>query len=360
MPHCLSRRRFIQSTIIPAALSAAPIAHASSAKPIRVGQIGTQHAHASGQLKTMLKYPQHFDVVGVVEPDPEVRRRMQQQALYQDLTWMTEEQLLNANDLQAVAVETHVRDLLPTAQRCVAAGMHIHLDKPAGVSFPSLQRLHQTAQDKNLTIQMGYMYRYNPAFQFIFQAAQDGWLGEIFEVHGVMSKKVGTTTRQQLAEFGGGSMFELGCHLIDPLFHLLGVPMQVTGFVRNTLPQQDNLADNVLSVFEYPRATATIRSSVVEVDGFRRRQFVVCGYEGTIIVRPLEPPVLELTLESARGPYSKGTQKIQLPAAAGRYDGGWLDFARVIRGEKPHDFSHDHDLAVQHALLTACKMSVTD
>lgn len=352
-----TRRDFVRTAVaLPAAFALTGAARGENQARIRVGQIGVQHAHASGQLKTMLKYPEIFDVVGVVEPDERARRAASAQEPYRDANWLTEEQLLNVPGLQAVAVETAVRDLLPTAQRCVDAGMHIHLDKPAGVSYPALQTLHATAERKQLAIQMGYMYRYNPAFRFMFEAVREGWLGEVFEVHGVMSKKVNADTRRELSEFAGGSMFELGCHLIDPMYFMLGIPDRVTGYVRNTLPDQDDLADNVLGVFEYPRATTTIRSTVVEVDGFRRRQFVVCGYEGTIIIRPLEAPVLELTLETARGPYSKGTQIVELRKAPGRYDAGWLDFARVIRGEKEHDFSHDHDLAVQRGLLTSCQM----
>ena len=47
-----------------------------------------------------------FEVVGIVEPDPVRRARAEQTKTYADLTWMTEEQLLNAPGLQAVAVET--------------------------------------------------------------------------------------------------------------------------------------------------------------------------------------------------------------------------------------------------------------
>ncbi len=38
---------------------------------------------------------------------------------------------------------------------------------------------------------MGYMFRHNPAFKFCFQAAQNGWLGDVFEIHGVISKAIG-------------------------------------------------------------------------------------------------------------------------------------------------------------------------
>ncbi len=250
-------------------------------------------------------------------------------------------------------------ELLATAQRCVDAGVHVHLDKPAGASYPDLERLHAAARRKSLSIQMGYMFRYNPAFEFTFAAVRNGWLGEIFEVDGVMSKKIGPAKRRELVAQPGGTMFELGCHLIDPLVHMLGEPQQTTGYVRQTFPDQDPLADNMLAVLEYPGATCTVRSAVLEVDGFRRRQFIVCGDRGTIVIRPLEPGRLELTLEKANAGHERGTHEIKLPPSPGRYDGGWLALARAICGEQPLAFSSKHDLAVQRTLLKACQLPLT-
>jgi len=38
------------------------------------------------------------------------------------------------------------------------------------------------AEQRGLTLQMGSMLRYNPAFQLLFQAHREGWLGEILEI----------------------------------------------------------------------------------------------------------------------------------------------------------------------------------
>lgn len=324
----------------------------TSGNRIRMGQIGTRHAHASGQIATARDLADLYEVVGVVEPDDAQYARVAQQPAYQGVPRLTVEELLSTSGLQVVAVETDVRDLLKTARLCLEAGLHIHLDKPAGESYEELVRLHLLAREKSLTIQMGYMFRYNSAFQFLFEAARQGWLGEIFEVHGVISKTVGAAERRQLAEYPGGSMFELGCHLIDPLLHLLGRPDNVVPFNRRTLPE-DSLYDNMLAVFEYPHATATIRSSLLEVEGGRRRQFVVCGTAGTITIRPLEPARLELTLNSPQGDYRAGTQQVTLPASEGRYHGAWRELAAVIQGERTFPFTSAHDLAVQQAVLTA-------
>jgi predicted dehydrogenase len=316
------------------------------------GQIGTAHAHAAGKMATLRKLRDYYDVVGIAEPDPERRSKLENHSAYRGLKWISEEQLLNTPGLEAVAVETDIPELVPTAVRCVSAGVHIHLDKPAGLSLIAFRKLLDEATRRKLTVQMGYMFRHNPAFEFCFQAARKGWLGDVFEVHGVISKTIGAEQRQRLAAFPG-SMFELGCHLIDAMVKVLGKPDKVTGFSRRTRPENDDLADNQLGVFEYAKCTATIRSALVEVEGQKRRQFVVCGDRGTVDIRPLEPPKLLLALDRPVGGFKKGYQQVTLPGMPGRYDDQLIELARVIRGQKESEYLPEHDLAVQEAILKA-------
>ena len=56
--------------------------------------------------------------------------------------------------------------LMDIAGRCIDAGMHIHLDKPGGESFSKFKQVLDEAGRRNLTVQLGYMYRNNPAVQF--------------------------------------------------------------------------------------------------------------------------------------------------------------------------------------------------
>ena len=326
----------------------------STPKPrVKVGQIGTGHAHAAGKMSTLRKLSADYEVVGVVEPDEALRRKWQDHPVYRGLTWMTEEELLGTPGLQVVAVETTVRDLVPSAARCIAAGMHLHLDKPAGESLSAFKKVIDEATRRNLAVQMGYMFRNNPAFPFCFRAVREGWLGQVFELDGVMSKMIGAGARLGLAQYPGGTMFELGCHLIDAMVAALGKPDRVTPYLRRTRPEQDDLADNMLAVFEYPRATATIRSAVVEVEGMRRRQFVVCGDRGTVDIRPLEPPQVRLALDEPRGPFQRGYQEVDLPPMPGRYDGQLAELAQIVRGERENPYPPSHDLAVHEAILRA-------
>ena len=325
----------------------------AQAPKIKAGQIGTRHAHASGKVGTMRKFTDLYDVVGVVEPDLDRRKELENTSAYKGVKWMTEEELLNTSGLQLVCVETAVKDLLDAAERCIDAGLHIHLDKPAGEDFKQFTRIVNKAKKQELIIQMGYMFRYNPGFRVLFKAASEGWLGNIHEAHGVISKTVGQSTRNTLAEYKGGTMFELGCHLIDSLTVFMGAPDKVTPYVRHTYPDRDNLADNIIGMFEYPRATATIRSSLMEVEGFRRRQMVAVGENGTITIRPLEAPIVEVTMAKDTGDFKKGSHLIEVPKLGGRYDGDFLELAEVLHGKREFPFSYQHDLTVQKAILDA-------
>ena len=322
---------------------------------IKIGQIGVGHAHAN--KLSVFRHSLDYEVIGVVEPDPRLREQRKSQEAYRGVTWMTREQLLNVQGLQAVLVETRVRDLLDAALACVAAGLHVHLDKPAGDSLSQYRRILDLASRKNLWVQMGYMYRYNPAVTMLRDVLKRGWLGEVFEVHSVMSKVVDPADRRKLAEYRGGIMFELGCHVIDLVVGVLGAPSKVTPFYRHSSQLDDSLNDNMLAVFEYPGAIASVKSSALEVDGFERRHLVVCGTEGTFHIQPLDDPSARVSFSTAHGAYRKGYQDVKFPKFT-RYVSDAADMARVIREEKSIDFTPQHDLAVQTALLQACGMPV--
>jgi len=333
------------------ALSAADKKSASRQK-IKIGQIGTGHAHAARTIQTH-RESDDFEVVGIVEPDEQLRKLAASQPAYQGLRWMTQEQLLNVTGLQGVLVETHVCDSLDAAEACTKAGKHIHLDKPAGESLPQFKRILDSAARQKLLVQMGYVYRHNPAVVLLREFLKQGWLGEVFEIHTVMSDANIPEKRKQLAQYRGGILFELGGHLIDLIVGIMGKPEKVTPYIQHVSPLDDTLADNMLAVLSYPRAIATVKSSALEVEGSKRRHFVVCGTEGTFHIQPLDNPSVRLSLSQPRGRYQAGIQEVKLPKTV-RYVNEAAEMARIIRGEQSAAFSYDHDLAVQTTLLEAC------
>ena len=172
----------------------------------------------------------------------------------------------------------------------------------------------------------------------------------------MMGKMASASLRRELGRYPGGGMFELACHMVDSVVHVMGKPTNVHAFARRT--QGDGVADNQLAVFEYENATATIRCNHRDPHGFPRRRFQIAGDRGAIEIRPIEPGKLTLSLTEAHGGFGRGTHEVKLPRSNGRYDGEFADLARVIRGEAKLAWSYEHDLAVQETLLRASGMEV--
>jgi predicted dehydrogenase len=343
-------------TLASAALVGRTQADTGSSKraKIKIGQVGVGHSHASGKMGAYRRSPD-YEVVGLVEPD-EALHETARQGVYEGVPLMSLEQLLNVPGLQAVAVETRVRDLLDVAETCVNNGLHIHLDKPPGDSLARFGRILDLAARKKLLVQMGYMYRYNPGVVLLRDFLTRGYLGEPFEIHAVMSKVVSPTSRRRMAEFAGGVMFELGCHLIDLVVAIMGRPQEVTSYRQHTSERDDELCDNMLAVFTYPRALASVKSSGNEVEGFARRHFVLCGSEGTCHIQPLDRPSVRVAFSRPRGDYKEGYQDVSVGGYE-RYVADAADMAEIIRGEHESRYSYEHDRAVQETVLKACGLA---
>jgi predicted dehydrogenase len=320
---------------------------------VKIGQIGIGHNHADAKMATLRNLSDEFEVVGIVEEDPRWRAERGDREEYHGLRWMTEAELLATPGLEAVAVETDGFDLVPTAQRCVDAGKHLHLDKPGGESYSAFRDVIEEARRRDLVVQSGYMYRSNPAIAFCVDAVRKGMLGRVFEVHAVMSRFDDEDYRRWIGQFHGGAMYIFGSHLIDIIVWMLGEPDEVTPFLRASRPDQPHIMDNGFAVLEYPHATVSVRTSIAEVGGYDRRQLTVVGDSGTIEIRPLEPPALQMTLRHSRNGFDSGTHQIVVPPSAGRYDDQLRELARSIRREIPNPFDLDHELATHRTVLAA-------
>lgn len=349
-PSC--RRSFLATAsvlAISARLSAATTPGETTSLPIKVGQIGTTHSHAAGKWETIKKFPELFQLVGISEPDHDRQKQVKKRpGPYRDANWISEAEIFDKASL--VVVETDVPDLVSTALRAIQAGKHIHLDKPGGTNLADFAGLLKEAERRQLVVQMGYMFRYNPAFVFMFKAVREGWLGTIREINGAIGKQANAEMRRELAAYPGGGMFELGCHLVDSVVTTLGAPDRIHAF--NRYSRDDGFADNQMAVFEYADATATIRCNHVDPFGGPRRQFSVVGDAGSIEIRPLEPPNLTLMINRDHGQYKKGVHRVEFPRG-GRYDGDFRDLAAVLSGQKEFAWDYAHDLAVQRAVLEA-------
>lgn len=254
-----------------------------------------------------------------------------------------------------VAVESSPRDHAAQALLALKAGKHVHLEKPPSTNMAQMQEIISLASEKGLLLQTGFMWRHNPGFQTIFEAVRQGWLGDIFMVRGFISNSLPPARRPEWDEYPGGSMFELGSHLVDAIVRLLGKPKAATPFVRHHGRFEDSLKDNNVAVLEYDHAIAVIINTALQSGDSPKRQFEVLGTNGTATLQPIEPPNLTIELAKAAGNYSKGAQTLLLPVYQ-RYQDDFAELAAAVRGESPLSVSLNEELLVAETVLRVSDM----
>lgn len=338
-----------------------------SQRRIRIGHIGTAHDHSADFFECVRRHPELFEIVGVVEPDENRRKIAQEQGKFKSATWMTEEELVQAN-VDAVLVETFELDLVPTAIRWAQRGVHLHIDKPAGDSLEEFGKLLAIAKEKSLVVQMGYMYRCNKGVQYALELARSGELGEIYQVEAVMNTCHPLEKREWLKGLPAGDMFFLGCHMVDLVYLFQGMPKRVIPFNGSTGFDGVDCVDFGMALFEYERGVSTVQATSVEVNGYGRRRLAVYGSKGTIEIKPLECPngkdefagggydasPVALSLLSNSQAYRNCSQEIVLPPQGGRYDEMMKDFYDYVTGEKANPYTYDHEYQVEKLVLAAC------
>jgi len=346
----MNRRSFV------AAAAAMPLA-GTLAEPartrIRIGQLGTSHSHAAGKMATLRSQPDLFEVVGIAEPIPGQQEVAKNHAAYKGLPWLTEEALLSDPSVQAVVVETTLADSPRAALACLRAGKPIHLDKPGATSHADFKELRLEAERRQLPVQMGYMLRYNPAFELLIRAHRHGWLGDITEISAAMGKLADARLVAELQNLPGHGMFELACHLVDAVVFLLGAPKAVHAFANSSGIGPAGFPDNQLAVLEYPQATVTLRCNHADPFGGPHRRFHVVGTKGAMEIQPLESGRGSLRLSDAHAEFRKGENPLALELPKGRYDREFQDLARILNGEKSLAWSATHDIDV-HATALRC------
>ena len=321
-------------------------------KKIKIGQIGIGHNHGEAKMLAVRKFPELFEVVGYAEENECWVEKRGNNKGYEGLPRLSVEEIIERSD--AVLIESDVWDLTKYAKMCVDAGKHIHLDKPASGTLEEYKYVLDTAKEKNLVLQLGYMYRYNPAVQKCIELFEGGELGEIYSINAEMSTYHPIEYKKWLTNFGGGIMYILGSHLVDLAVYMLGEPQRISSYLKHTGLHGVDFEDNCLAVLEYERALVRIFVSSVEVNGFGRRQLMVSGSNATVNICPLERPITMSYSDTKIADRTYEDRKILLPfedhTAGGRYDEMMQDFYAYIMGTKANPFSYEHDYLVQKVL----------
>lgn len=327
-------------------------------KKIRIAQIGTGHDHAGVTFAALRRMTDIFEVVGYAQVPEDMG--VFQSECYEGAKRYSVEEILAMPDLDAVTVETFDLALVPYAQKAADRGLHVQMDKAPGESAEAYEKLLSTIKEKKLAFGIGYMYRFNPLIRIAFEKVKNGELGKIYAVEADMSCFHGKEKREWLGNFQGGMMQFLGCHLIDLVIRLQGIPQEIIPYNYATGADGVNSKDVAFALLKYPNGLSFVKSSMLASGGYVKRNLVIYGERGKIEICPLEKYESGLSTISTKmteytpqdGWHGLGKQTESSPFD--RYEAMLSAFAAMIRGERGYEVDFETEARIHRCLLAAC------
>lgn len=364
----VSRRQFIAqgaataTLMSPALAASAPLGTSQETAPMRLGMLGMWHSHAEGIVNRVAENPKEFTLVGFHDPDPEVvaEKRKRWEPKIPGFKLFDKPEHLLAEKLDGVVVDGQVTDNLKHARMALESGRPVMLEKPAGLNLEEHRKLIDLAKEKKLHVQMIYLFRYMTAVREMIGRAKKSEFGRVYEFRARLPKALGDYKRNvwEVARYKGGIFFEMAGHVIDMMVAILGKPSSAAPFLaHHHQAEPATFIDNGVGIFGYERAWGIIEVPALEVAPHQRR-IEVYGTEGACVIphlgsghlanKNVQP--IEITRKGA------AWERIDLPAQQLQIM-DLREFAAVVAGKKAPDYSMDHDLAVQEALLRSSAMA---
>lgn len=326
---------------------------------VKIAQIGTsEYSHGNLIFNSLKKQDDIFEIVGFAMPEGEREKFPGRMADFEGYPELTVEEILNNPEIEAVTVETEECFLTKYAQKAADAGKHIHMEKPGGREFDAFEKLIETVKNNQTVFHTGYMYRYNPYVMELMEQVKKGELGEIISVEAQMNCCHPKEHRIWLGNYQGGSMFFLGCHLIDLILQIKGMPDRIIPYNRSAGLDGVESEDFGMVVLEYKNGISFAKVNSNEVGGFARRQLVVAGSKKTVELKPLEilVPDGQLTdkTEYCRANDWKDRGETTETKVYDRYDSMMRAFAEMVCGKRQNPYTYEYELMLYKTILKCC------
>ncbi len=328
-------------------------------KKIKVAQIGTSlNSHGCFIFDALTKNSDLFEIAGYSLPENEREKFPQRMKDFEGYKELTVEEIMQNPEIEAVFIETEEKYLTKYALMAARYKKHIHMEKPGGLELSEFEKLIEIVKSNKTVFHTGYMYRYNPYIIELKKQIQNGDLGDIISVEAQMSCTHSIDVRKWLGSFPGGMMFFLGCHLVDLILSIQGIPKNIIALNKKSGVDGVDAEDYGMAVFEYENGVSFIKTSAVEFGGFERRQLVVTGSKKTVEIRPLERLTDNAMVVSKR--YVKENKGWHIKtegeesAPFDRYSDMIQSFGEMVRGKRENPWSYDYELELYKTVLLAC------
>lgn len=328
-------------------------------RKIKIAQIGTSHnSHGTEIWNSLKKQSDIFEICGYAMPENEKEKFPNHMEAFKGYPELTVDEIMQNPEIEAVVIETEEIYLTKYALLAAEHKKHIHMEKPGSTVLSDFEKLVEIVKKNKTVFHIGYMYRYNPYISNLIDRVKAGELGEIISVEAQMSGYHSAELRSWLKAFPGGIMFFLGCHLIDLILQIHGIPERIIPLNKSTGFDNIDSTDFGMAVLEYKNGVSFAKTTDIECGGFLRRQLVVTGTKGMVEVKPLEenvnyPGTITHFKENFDTSWNAKGEK-RVTEVFDRYDNMLHSFGEMVAGEKENPWSYDYEFKLYKIILECC------
>ncbi|MFM7188207.1 MAG: Gfo/Idh/MocA family protein [Armatimonadota bacterium] len=155
------------------------------------------------------------------------------------------------DEIDAVSVCTSNGAHAPAVIAAAKAGKDMLCEKPIAMSAQEAEGMVAAVKAAGVKFVMGFQHRYEPRSKYVRDLVESGALGKILYVRAQALRRRGIPNwgvfgRKELQ--GGGPLIDIGVHILDTAYSLIGNPTPVT-CTGNTFTWHGNKASDVKSVW---------------------------------------------------------------------------------------------------------------
>ena len=206
-------------------------------------------------------------------------------------TYLDEDEFLNKSLIDAVLISTPHYDHPRLAMKAFARGIHVLIEKPAGVFTKDVAEMNLAAKESGKVFSIMYNQRTNPIYQKLRSLIQSGELGEIKRTNWIITDWYRSQSYYDSNEWratwqgeGGGVLLNQAPHQLDLWQWTTGLmPKKVHAFCHVGKYRDIEVEDDLTAYVEYENgATGVFITSTGEAPGTNR--FEIAGDRGKIVV----------------------------------------------------------------------------
>ncbi|SEN65792.1 Gfo/Idh/MocA family protein [Lihuaxuella thermophila] len=172
--------------------------------------------------------------------------------------------LLADPEIDAVSICTWNHSHAEISIAALNAGKHVLVEKPLSVTVEEAIRVEEAVEKTGRLLQVGFVRRYAANTRILKQFIDAGDLGEIYYAKASCLRRLGNPGGwfADKVRSGGGPVLDLGVHMIDICWYLMGCP-KVKSVTGNTYHKLGNRA-NVQNLSFYRAADYDASKNTVE------------------------------------------------------------------------------------------------